>query len=418
MTRDRIDYVLGADVGIAALLDTREIVPFLEESVALGLWGVQVCDRKGEPLWEAGCLEARESHAASLFLEGEPVGWVRCTMRDGNARIAAGIMACALNVLLYGSLKRKLTTEVHTQAINQSYDELVESEQRYRELAASLEIRVQERTLELQRAYNLLLQQEKLASVGQLAAGIAHEINNPLGFILSNFSSLEKYVERLQEMLLFCRSRVAVSCPPEMQAEVEARWKERKIDLLLNDAVELIQQSREGGERVKKIVSDLRGFSHIDHVGNELFDINTELMRTLNVMTHEVPADASIIRDFAPLPEYSGNPAQFCQAFYNLIRNAFQCRPQGLVLTMSSRYGDGKISLVFADNGPGIPESVQSRIFEPFFTTRVVGEGMGLGLSMVYDVVSKAGGTVTVDSRVGEGSRFTIELPCRSATHG
>lgn len=414
----RIDYVLGADVGIAELLTAGEVVPFLEEAMAAGLTGVQVCDARGEILWEVGRESGGNRCASTLFLEGEPVGSVHCAGDDVTARIAGTIMAGAINVLLLGSLKRKLTTELHTQAINQSYDELVESEQRYRELAASLEVRVEERTRELRQAYNRMLQQEKLVSVGQLAAGVAHEINNPLGFILSNFAALERYVGRFRELLLFCREQLAAGLPAGFPDEFEQRWTRQKLPLLFVDAIELIQQSREGGERVKKIVSDLKGFSHIDHCSDENIDLNLELERTLNVMAHEIPADAKIVRNFEPLPQFAGNPALLCQAFYNLIRNAFQCRPQGLVLTLSTSVCDSLIRLSFADNGPGIALDVQARIFEPFFTTRDVGEGMGLGLALVYDIVSSAGGTIVVDSRIGEGSCFIIELPCRSETDG
>ena len=417
MSRDSIDYVLGADAGIADLLTDQEVLPFLEEAMAAGLQGVRVSDRRCGTLWEAGLPNGDESHVSRLFLEGEPVGSIHCVGRSGTTRIAGEIMAGAFNLLLFGSLKRKLTTEVHTHAINQSYDELVESEQHYRELATSLEVRVEKRTSELRQAYNRMLQQEKLVSVGQLAAGVAHEINNPMSFILSNFTALEKYVGRFRDTLLFCRDQLAAGSPSGFQEEFEQRWTRLKLASQLDDAIELIHQSRDGGERVKKIVSDLKGFSHIDHSTSELVDLNEELDRTLNVMTHQIPAEAQIIRDFEPLPKIPANPALLCQAFFNLIQNALQCRSQGLILTLSTSCREKMVQVAFEDNGPGIPDSLQSRIFEPFFTMRDVGGGVGLGLALVYDIVRGLGGTIMVNSRCGEGSCFTIELPYGSAPH-
>lgn len=418
MNREHLDFVLGADVGIADLLTDRDVMPFLKQGLAAGLSGAQIRDADGQVLWAVGTPNVASTHSARLVIEGEPVGTVCCTGQGEAPQVAGTIIAGALNALLFSSLKRKLTTEVHTQAINQSYADLLdrnhrlaESEKRYRELAATLEVRVEERTRDLQQACTRLLQQEKLVSVGQLAAGVAHEINNPMGFILSNYAMLEKYVERFRVALFFLRERSGPS------GEIEEYWGRNKLDLVLEDAVELIRQSREGGERIKKIVSDLRSFSHIDQNDNEPVDINQELERTLSVMAHETPADAEIIRDFASLPKIAGNPALLCQAFFNLIRNAFQCRSQGLVLSLATRSGEDKVVVEIRDNGPGIPEELQSRIFEPFFTTREVGQGMGLGLSLAYDVVNNAGGSIVVDSRPGEGSRFIVELPCRSENY-
>jgi signal transduction histidine kinase len=312
-----------------------------------------------------------------------------------------------------------LTTEIHTKVVNQSYDELLEtnrrltlSEKRYRELAESLEVRVRERTEELKRAYARMLQQEKLASVGQLAAGVAHEINNPLGFILSNLQTLRKYVGKFAGMLEFYRSAADTGqMTAGLVQTAEGKWRELKLDFVLSDLEELFSHSITGAERVKKIVADLRGFSHVDDTGSGSIRINDELERTLSVIAAEIPSDAQIIRNFSELPEVKGNAGMLCQAFLNIIRNALQCRPAGLKLLIRTEVAGAKVRLSFVDNGPGMPEEVRKRVFEPFFTTRQVGDGVGMGLTVAYDGVKQAGGTIAVKSQEGRGTALIIELP-------
>jgi signal transduction histidine kinase len=312
-----------------------------------------------------------------------------------------------------------LTTEIHTRVVNQSYEELLEanrklslSEKKYRDLAENLEALVQERTTALKRTYARLIQQEKMASIGQLAAGIAHEINNPLGFILSNLQTLQKYAGRFDEMLAFFRSEVGKgTAAGELKPAAAEKWQTLKLDYILADLPELLGQSIAGADRVRKIVADLRGFSHIDDADEGLVDINVEIERTLSVLTHEIPPCARIVTEFGALPAIVGRPALLCQAFLNIIRNALQARPAGLVLTIRSEFAAGSARLTFADNGPGLAGDIQSRIFEPFFTTRDVGQGMGMGLTAVYDIVTGCGGTIEVETAPGLGTSFILQLP-------
>ncbi len=177
----------------------------------------------------------------------------------------------------------------------------------------------------------------------------------------------------------------------------------------MND--ELVRESLDGAERVKKIVSDLKGFSHIDDVAGAEININDEMDRTLNVLSHETPSDAEIIRDYGELPMIECNAAQICQIFFNIILNAFQAKQQGLEFRIRTSHSENLIRIDFADNGPGMPDIIKNRIFEPFFTTKEVGMGTGMGLNVAYETVVSYGGTIEVKSETGKGTVFSLTLP-------
>ena len=251
-----------------------------------------------------------------------------------------------------------------------------------------------------------------MASIGQLAAGVAHEINNPLGFISSNLQTMGKYVARFIAMLEFYRTALADRVDNvELVESARRKWQELKIDMVRIDAVDLVSQSLEGAERVKKIVSNLKGFSHVEDVEQFPADLNSEIDKTLTVLSHEISDDTEIIRNYEPLPDFLCNPALLCQVFLNLILNALQLHKKGLRLEITT-LSDGKnILLTFADNGPGIPENIRNRVFEPFYTTKDVGSGTGMGLTVAYDIVTGYGGTIDVNCPEGGGSTFSIVLP-------
>jgi signal transduction histidine kinase len=327
--------------------------------------------------------------------------------------------------MAHNNLKRMLTTETHTEVVNRSYEELLEtnrnlsaSEQRYRELAGTLEIKVRERTEELSRAMARLLQQEKMASVGQLAAGVAHEINNPLAFVTSNLRTLKKYTDRFLDIIaryqrVFEQGGVAQQDRDDLRKHRESL----RLDAISADAGDLLRQTLEGTERVRKIVADLKGFSHVDEEGEAPADLNREIDRTLSVMTHEIPAGAAIEREFSPLPVIPCRPGAFNQLFLGLFRNAFQARQEGLRVGIRTGVSGDRIRIAFADNGPGVPADLRTRIFDPFFTTRDVGKGKGLGLAVAYDIVTAHGGTIDVEDTPGGGATFVLQLPIRRGSH-
>jgi two-component system, NtrC family, sensor kinase len=421
-----LSFVVGQEKRLSEILADEEVVPLIKGIVRGGASRAAVSDENGKLLWSSsdGADAGHSVHNLPLRMEGEVVGKVSVSGERGDEehlRGLAEIFQVALGIILGNKLKRILTTEIHSTVLSQSYEELLEinrqltaSEDRYRNLAESLEIKVEERTEDLKRAHARLLQQEKLASIGQLAAGVAHEINNPLGFIYSNLQTMDKYVARFMEMLDFYRSAIADSTGKEALLESSRRKSaELKLDLICADVFELIRQSLGGALRVKKIVSDLKAFSHVDEVGECQADLNAEIDKTINVLGHEMPAGTEIVRNYSPLPGFVCKPALLCQVFLNLLLNAIQSRRNGLWLVISTLLDGDTIRLSFADNGPGIPDEIKNRIFEPFYTTRDVGSGAGMGLTVAHDIISAYGGTIEVNCPEEGGSVFMITLPVK-----
>ena len=425
MTDQGISYVVGEEKRLTDIVGDADVLPLLRGAVRAGVSEASVIDADGALLWVERNPAARGaiSESIPIRLEGEVVGSLVVTGERGEDYLKgiAGLLSDALNNIIATSLKRMLTTEIHTDVVNRSYEELIEtnrrlavSERNYRELALSLELKVEERTRELKQAHTRLLQQEKMASVGQLAAGVAHEINNPLGFVLSNLATLRKYVARFVAMLDCYRGLLDLPPPGEdVQRLAGQKWRELKLDIVYADVGDLLTQSIDGADRVRRIVADLKGFSHVDDGAEGVADMNLEIDRTLGVLSHWVPAGAEIVRDYRPLPGFFCNPALICQVFLNIMQNAFQARPEGLRLMIETRSDGAEIRISFADNGPGIPEAARGRIFEPFYTTRDVGAGTGMGLAVVYDIVAQYGGTVAVACPEAGGSVFTVSLPAK-----
>jgi len=429
--RKRIVYCVGEERILRDVLPESEASALLAAASRAGLRGVRVVDPAGNTLCGSGddlSPTGEGDPRRPILLEGEPAGSV--VLPAGAARgetqdALLALLADTFTAMAHNNLKRMLTTETHTEVVNRSYEELLRtnrslsaSEQRYRELAGTLEIKVRERTEELSRAMAQLVQQEKMASVGQLAAGVAHEINNPLAFVTSNLQTLKKYTERFIDIIaryqrVFEQGGVAQQDRDDLRKHRESL----RVDAISADAGDLLRETLEGTERVRKIVADLKGFSHIDEEGEAPADLNREIDRTLSVMTHEIPAGAGIVREFSPLPVIPCRPGAFNQLFLGLLRNAFQARQEELRLTIRTGVSGDRIRIAFADNGPGVPADLRTRIFEPFFTTRDVGKGKGLGLTVAYDIVTAHGGTIDVEETPGGGATFVLQLPIRRESH-
>ena len=428
-TTPHITFLIGEEKRLAEIISRSEIEPLLRSALAAGFQGASVLDDEGLSICVLGDESAwlvTESPAIShaLFVEGEPRGRLELKV-DGITPLhtaAALIIRDALQLSITNNLKRMLTTEVHTSIVQESYEQLVESnrclatsEARYRELALDLERQVGQRTAELQKAYALMLQQEKLASVGQLAAGMAHEINNPNGFILSNLNTFKKYVARFKEMLELFRLLASRDITLEnLRRQSGERWKELKLDFIFQDAEELLHQSIEGAERIKKIVADLKSFSHVDEAPQTEVDLNTELERTLSVLAPSLPADATVERNLSPLPRIKCSPGQLCQVFMGIIQNSLTSRDKGLCLRLGTALEGDFAVVTIADNGCGIPPERLGRVFDPFFTTRDVGKGTGMGLTVAREIIMSYGGTISIDSRVDIGTTVIIRLPLAS----
>jgi two-component system NtrC family sensor kinase len=285
----------------------------------------------------------------------------------------------------------------------------------------SLEEMVAERTRDLKRAnrelkqtQSQMLHHEKMASIGQLAAGVAHEINNPIGFIASNLNSLGKYMGRLNTFIKFQDQLVRDHLDDEGQELLRAEGKKQKIDYLLQDGGELIAESLDGANRVQEIVRNLKSFSRIDQAAADFADINECLENTIAIAWNELKYKITLERDFGELPPLECHPRQLNQVFMNLLVNGAQAIEEKGVIKIKTWHNDKYIFVQIADNGCGIPEENLTRIFEPFFTTKKVGEGTGLGMSISYDIVKAHQGDILVESSVGAGTIFLVQLPFKT----
>ncbi len=275
------------------------------------------------------------------------------------------------------------------------------------------------KNLELTSAYEELketqarvLQQEKMASVGFLAAGVAHEINNPTGFILSNLGTLEKYAERLGSLVQAQRSFIAaLPGPPAGVEELEEQYRKGKIDFILDDLKNLLRESTDGALRVKEIVKDLKIFSRTDEGCMQRADINGVIQSTLNMAWNEIKYKATLEKEFGDIPEIPCYAQKLSQVFMNLLVNAAQAIERQGVIRIRTWQEKEAVLVAISDTGCGMPTEVQKRIFEPFFTTKPVGQGTGLGMSISFEIIKKHRGEIRVESRPGEGTTFTIRLP-------
>jgi len=267
----------------------------------------------------------------------------------------------------------------------------------------------------LSEAQDKLVQSEKLASIGQLAAGVAHEINNPIGYIFSNFGTLEKYLDDLFEMLAGYEAAEQELAGTPIAARLKALRERVELDFLKDDIPTLMAESKEGITRVRKIVQDLKDFSRVDaHQEWSWANLNQGIDSTLNIVNNEIKYKADVVKQYGALPEVYCLPSELNQVFMNLLVNAAHAitAERGLITIRSSTdKARGTVSIEVADNGCGIPKENLGRIFDPFFTTKPVGKGTGLGLSLAYGIVRKHHGQLEVQSEVGVGTTFRVSVP-------
>lgn len=342
-----------------------------------------------------------------LRLDIEALGYL-----EGPLAAQPQVQACAqlIELVMKSAARYLMASLLHEENVNENYrrlllehEALLKSELRYKHLAEELEVRVQAQTKTIKQAERQLYQAEKMASVGQLAAGVAHEINNPIGFIRSNLGTAKAYVQSF--------SRLAVLVESGALDQLAVAWKAEGMDFVLPDFVSLIDESISGADRVARIVADLKGFSNVDHNEEEVVNLADCITSVCNVAASHIPPGVQLLTELESTPPLRCRPAHLNQVFLGLLLNAVQAVGGQGEIRIRTQVGPNEIVVRVTDNGAGISEKNLSRIFDPFFTTRDVGKGTGLGLTVCRDIVKAHGGSIEVESREGAGSQFTVRLP-------
>ncbi len=397
-----------------------------KEAASIESIGTQSYFRFMRPLTtEAACVKCHER-------QGYKVGDIRggisasipwapylASMRAQILTSLGGYAAIgALGFLGLGLGRRRLQEDLAERL--RAEDALRESEQRLQTVVQQLEAgNAQAKLLNAQLAQSQLqlLQAEKMVAVGQLAAGVAHEINNPIGFVSSNLGALKTYIERLL-LLVESYERCASAKSEQDRAELQQARQNADLEFMRDDALALLAESSDGLKRVGKIVQDLRYFSRVDSADWQESDLTAGLESTLNVVRNELRDKVEVVKNYGALPLVRCHLAQINQVFHSLLMNAIEAITERGQISLSSGVEGDWVWISVQDTGRGITAEVQKRIFEPFFTTQPVGQGTGLGLSLAYDIVKQHGGRIDVRSEPGRGTRFEVWLPLHGPQPG
>lgn len=274
------------------------------------------------------------------------------------------------------------------------------------------------KTLELTEAYkdlklvhDQMLQQEKMASIGQLAAGVAHEINNPAGFISSNLNSLQKYAGKLNKGIAVMEQIIEKVDDSAIMAQLKEMKRTLKFNFIQEDIDDLITESKDGIDRIAQIVRNLKSFSRAEDDTLQPTDLHECLEGSFNIAWNEIKYKATVEKNYQELPLINSLPQQLSQVFVNLLVNAAQAIEDQGVITVNTHQEKDWAVVEISDNGSGISTENLERIFDAFYTTKDVGKGTGLGLSICHDILQKHEGVITVASEIGKGTCFTVKLP-------
>jgi len=325
----------------------------------------------------------------------ESVGWLVSTEAPTLQAPAARL----LEFILYYVGKYRLAANLHCDTTEASYAELQrqhvalqESEARYKALSEQLRMRVDEQVRVIEKSQQQLYESARLRAIGQLAAGVAHEINNPIGFIASNLRVADDYLD-------------------ELSAKLPA---EEAAGPIVDDFRALLQESVSGTQRIAAIVADLKTFSNIDQSDFVPCDLNALIDTACHLVQAELNQALNIELNLGALPQLAGYPAKISQALFNVLDNAAKAvLPDGKVCITSRHDVQGAIEVIVEDNGCGIADEHLERLFDPFFTTRPVGSGTGLGLTVVRDIMVAHQGEILVHGQLGAGTRVTLRFLSR-----
>ncbi|WP_375766062.1 ATP-binding protein [Archangium gephyra] len=324
------------------------------------------------------------------------------------------VATCCSIILGWRGRQQQRQTE---ELLRQREEELQRHRDHLEELVQSRTESLLHTTVALEERQAQLLHSERMASLGQLVAGIAHEINNPLGYITSNLATLTQYLAVFTQLLELYRE-LADGLGPESEgpraellARIRALQEQEELDYLLGDVNELLNDSREGAHRVADIVQSLKAFVREDSKQPELVDVNKELATTLKVVWNQLKYRCEVKCDYAPVPPILGRPAQLNQVFTHLLLNAVQAIPERGVITVTTLHEGEEVLVRITDTGHGMTPEVLTKIFSPFFTTKPPGKGAGLGLSISEGIMTSHKGRIEVQSQFGQGSTFTLRFP-------
>jgi len=278
--------------------------------------------------------------------------------------------------------------------------------------------RLEESYDQLRQQQDVLVQSEKLATLGTLTAGVAHEINNPLAYVISNVAAAQEYIESYDRLIAFIQTHeIEQLMPGALQQQWAELLVESDLEFMQQDYPDVMADTREGLDRVRDIVHSLRSFSRVQDAERQPADLVDALKSTLRLLHNEIKHRVNVVLELTELPQVRCNLNEMNQVFTNLIINAVHAmkeatRPE---LRISSYVEEGWAVLRFEDNGCGVADDVVKEIFTPFYTTKPVGEGTGLGLSITWGIIQDHDGEISVDSEPGKGTRFTIRLPVEAA---
>ena len=388
---------------LAELLDAPMLQRLGSALSELAAGDLAISDETGRVLW--GVPADTSARREALILELEPIGYL------SSATASASLLrslAKLVVVLLRAQVRFKMASTLHLEAVAEDFEtlkrehaRLLDSEARYKKLAGELEARVKAQVAQLEERQQLLYQAEKLASVGQLAAGMAHEINNPLGFVRSNLSSFTAYLQKFVAL----KSRLR---------EGETAWQELDLDFVLEDGLDLLGDCAVGLERIARIIADLKSFSNVDRATEEFANINESLRHAAAIVERQLPAGVTLQLELGHVAPLVCLPGHLNQLFYNLIHNGVQAiqeaRRPGTV-TIRSQAADDGIAIQISDDGVGMTPAQRERAFEPFFTTRPVGQGVGLGLATARNIVLAHSGRIEIASEPGHGTTVNLYFP-------
>ncbi|WP_137937393.1 ATP-binding protein [Chitinivorax sp. B] len=338
--------------------------------------------------------------------EFEPIGQLHAAQAN-QAKLAA--TASMLTQLMRGVQRYRMAASVHLEALatdnatlREQQQALQQSETRYRELATSLDLQVKQQVEVIEAQQRELFTAEKLAAVGGLAAGVAHEINNPIGFIRSNMNSALNYLEQIA----LCLTQVR-----QGKLSFDQALAKYDLDFMLPDFTDLVQESIGGLDRVARIVQDLKAFSAVDSTEAMPLLLGDPIRLSIEMLGMQYPAALSIICQFGPLPQVLVAPGQVNQILFHVLHNALLATESGGEIKVCCSVIDNKVAVQVSDTGIGMPPAVLARVFEPFFTAWAFGRGKGLGLTVCRDLMQAQQGEIDIVSEPGQGTTVTLLFP-------